>query len=331
MAAKQNKTRSKKRSNSKNGAAQVHLLFIERVLKVLVAVSFSVLIAIVGYFYGYQTAQNESRHALTKKEQEKKKVEQILQKYQLQSAAHEYDKTPPKEDVAVLKKEEPKVELRAKPLMAIIVDDVSFAHDIRNIEALDIPVTMSFLPPSSRHPHSAELARDVSGYMVHLPLQAKHFNHEEPDTLHVGDSEEKIEKRIMKIAELYPRVRYVNNHTGSLFTEDTESMRRLINVLDRYGITFVDSRTTGKTVLPALMKSLHRPYISRDVFLDHAPDIDSVKKQIAHAVNIAKKYGYVIAICHPHKNTLEGIKESKELLKQVQLVQIDTLVQHLRK
>ena len=58
----------------------------------------------------------------------------------------------------------------------------------------------------------------------------------------------------------------LRNHTGSKFTADRDAMEKLIYALDREGITFVDSRTTGKTVVPALMKSLHRPYIGRDVF-----------------------------------------------------------------
>lgn len=327
MAKKQIR-RKKKQSEL---IAEEHLLFIERILKISVLIVFSIFIIIISYYFGFESGKNEVHGKLVHEKQARKIVEKTLQKLQNQTAAHEIDSP----QVQIAEPEKNAMEMTAvpeeKPLMAIIIDDVSFKHDIRNIEATGIPVTMSFLPPSARHPNSAALAQSIPHYMVHLPLQATNFKHEESNTLHIGDSEERIEDRIRKITELYPKVRFINNHTGSLFTEDFESMHKLIEVLDRYGITFVDSRTTAKTKVPEIMKTLHRPYISRDVFLDHSPDVPSVKKAVVHAVKIAKKYGYVIAIGHPHKNTLKGLVESKEVLKQVRLVHIDELADYLKR
>lgn len=320
----------KRRKKRINAGAHAHVVLIEKVLKSLIAVVIIILIAILSYFNGYQTGRDELTGKLRSEKLVRKQLERNLQSYQNQTAAHEYEAAPPKEEPLPKQRREVAVTPVVKPLMAIILDDVSFAHDVKNIRALGFPVTMSFLPPSVRHPDSARLAQDVPHYMVHLPLQAKNFNHEEPDTLHVGDSMAKMEDRIIKITEEYPKVRFVNNHTGSLFTEDADSMKKLLSVLDRYGITFIDSRTTGKSVLPSLMKSRHMPYISRDVFLDHTPDLKTIKHQIAQAVKIAKKYGFVIAIGHPHKVTLQALRESKAMLHEVELVQIDTLVAHMK-
>jgi hypothetical protein len=73
------------------------------------------------------------------------------------------------------------------------------------------------------------------------------------------------------------------------------------------------------------MKNFGYKYVSRDVFLDHHPDKESVKKQIKEAIRIAKLHGTAIAIGHPHKNTLLALKESKYLLKDVDLVYVDRL------
>ena len=64
-------------------------------------------------------------------------------------------------------------------------------------------------------------------------------------------------------------------------------------------------------------------YVARDVFLDHHMDKAYVISQIKQAIKVAKAHGHAIAIGHPHKNTLEALKESKGLLKQVELVYID--------
>ena len=50
-----------------------------------------------------------------------------------------------------------------------------------------------------------------------------------------------------------------------------------------------------------------------------------VREQIKKAIAIAKRKGYAIAICHPHKNTLQVLYESKNLLRDVDLVQVDKI------
>jgi polysaccharide deacetylase 2 family uncharacterized protein YibQ len=207
----------------------------------------------------------------------------------------------------------------------IIIDDVSYARDVKMIHSTGLPVVMSFLPPTSRHPQSAELARAERRYMVHLPLEAVDFNDEESDTLRTTSSEEEISERISELRKLYPHARYMNNHTGSRFTADEASMDRLIRVLKKEGIGFVDSRTTPKTKALAVSEKYGLPYRGRDVFLDHQNGVQNVKKQIAEAVSKAKKHGTAIAIGHPRPDTIQALIESKKLLGEVELVGIDQI------
>lgn len=63
----------------------------------------------------------------------------------------------------------------------------------------------------------------------------------------------------------------------------------------------------------------------RDVFLDNSLDKNLIRTQLKEAVMKAKKHGYAIAIGHPHKNTLEVLRDSKELLEGVDLVYLKDL------
>lgn len=209
--------------------------------------------------------------------------------------------------------------------LVIIIDDVSYERDVKAIKSTGLPLVMSFLPPSSRHPESGRLAQQQNHYMVHLPLEAIDFNDEEPSTLHVGDSEEAIEKRVCALKQLFPNAHYFNNHTGSKFTSDRDSMEKLIRVLKQEGIQFVDSRTIGKTKVPEVSVALGMRYIGRDVFLDHQDGVRNVKRQIKEAVEKAKEHGTAIAIGHPRPDTIQALIESKELLKEVQLVGLEQI------
>jgi polysaccharide deacetylase 2 family uncharacterized protein YibQ len=321
MAQKRKQTAPRKRKKT-GRTKRKKQPFSYTLLKSLIWLLIAFIVAATGYFFGYQSGKQEQRVALIAERQYSSELKKELSKVQKMTASHEYEKAPPRPAKRLQVVPET---TREKPKLAIIIDDVSFAHDVRNVKALGLKLNLSFLPPSKRHPDSAKLAAREPFYMVHLPMEALSFSSEEPRTLHVGDDAETIEARVREIKSLFPRVAFVNNHTGSRFTADRPAMEKLLYALDREGITFVDSRTTAKTAVPSLMKELHRPYISRDVFLDHEPEVSAVKKQIRRAVRIAKKYSSAIAIGHPHKKTLQGLAESKAVLREVELVGIDTL------
>ena len=251
-----------------------------------------------------------------------KKIVKTKEKIQTKyiSASHELDTknlpAPPKRDKKVVV---------GKPKLAIIIDDVSVKSQVDAIKRLKIPLTMSFLPPSKYRPNSPKLAAKESFYMVHLPMEAQNFTKEEPFTLRINDSQDKIYKRISRIKQLFPKVHYINNHTGSKFTSDEIAVNRLVYTLKKLDIYFIDSRTTAQTKVPKVMKNYGLRYVARDVFLDHHMEKEYVKKQIKQAIKIAKKHGSAIAIGHPHKNTLAALKESKALFKDVELVLVDGL------
>ncbi len=213
-----------------------------------------------------------------------------------------------------------------KPKLTIIIDDVSCASDVKSIKSLNMPLTMSFLPPSLAHPNSARLAELENFYMVHLPLEAMHYSAEEKFTLRACDTKEMISHRVQEIKSLFPRVLYMNNHTGSRFTSDERAVRDLVAALSEEGIGFLDSRTTAKTKVPKVMKSLGRHYLARDIFLDHESNVPYIEEQIKKAIKKAKEHGSAIAIGHPRKETLQALRNSRKALQSVELVYLNKLI-----
>lgn len=278
---------------------------------------------VVGFYAGYNQAKAESACVIDAQKLETKKLQNKISKLSNKTAKHEYGNKakPPKPRERTV----PKTKMPKKGKLAIIFDDVSFSGDVRQIKALGYPLTMSFLPPTKRHPNSAKLAAKEPYYMVHLPMEAMNFHSPEKFTLLTTDSKETIINRIKQVKQWFPKVKFINNHTGSKFTSDAEAMNKLIFALRLEKIGFIDSRTTAQTKAEKVMKRYKMPYYTRDIFLDHEDDVDAIKKQIKKAIRIANKYGKCIAICHPHKATLQALRESKELLKSVELVRIDKL------
>lgn len=217
------------------------------------------------------------------------------------------------------------------PKLAIIMDDISTNAQASELKKLSIKVTPSIFPPEKQHPKTAELAKEFSVYMVHLPLQALNYTNEKANTLRTGDSKEKISQRIKDIKNDFKDVKYINNHTGSGFTSDFKSTLALLDELKNSEIYFIDSLTTNKSTVLDASKKLGLKYAYRDVFLDNEQNVSKILKMINNAVAVAKKDGVAIAICHPYKSTFEALKiAQKDAFKGVEVVYVDKIYEHYK-
>lgn len=215
---------------------------------------------------------------------------------------------------------------KIKPKIAIVIDDVTTQAQKDKILSMGYKINMAFLPPTKTHPDSAKIAQSLSFHMIHFPMQASSaFKGEEINTLTINDSYETIEKRVKQLREWYPNAVYTNNHTGSVFTENEEAVDKLFRALKKYNFIFVDSRTSAKSVAKKYAKKYDMPYIVRNTFIDNDRDFKSIQNQLKKAIEIAKKQGYAIAIGHPHTVTLEVLKDSKSLFKEVEPIFINQL------
>ena len=217
------------------------------------------------------------------------------------------------------------------PKLAIIMDDISTNAHVSELKKLSIKVTPSIFPPEKEHPKSAELAKEFSVYMVHLPLQALNYTNEKANTLRTGDSKEKISQRIKDIKNDFKGVKYINNHTGSGFTSDFKSTLALLAELKNSEIYFIDSLTTNKSTVLDASKKLGLKYAYRDVFLDNEQNVSKILKMINKAVAVAKKDGVAIAICHPYKSTFEALKiAQKDAFNGVEVVYVDKIYEYYK-
>ncbi len=217
-----------------------------------------------------------------------------------------------------------------KPKLVIIIDDVAFKNEVKMIKSIPYHITPSFFPGTKNHPNTPLYAKKFKDYMVHVPMEAINFAHPEPKTLLANDNYNTIKSRIDEIKKEFPRVHFINNHTGSKFTSDLEAMNYLFIALKKDNLGFVDSKTTPDSKGYTVEKIHNIPFFQRDIFLDNRQNPPYIRNQLKKAIKIAKKRGYAIAIGHPHKTTLQTIKNSKDLLNQVDVITIDELAKYAK-
>jgi len=198
------------------------------------------------------------------------------------------------------------------PELAIILDDVGGDDGASDaIFALHYPLTLSVLP---NHPRSSEIANQAHahGYavMLHLPMESLANESAEKQELRPGMSPEQIANTLDDMLRTVPYAAGVNNHQGSRATSDRALMQELMPQLHRRELFFVDSRTTAATVAYEAAKAAGVPCASRNApFLDDVQQESAVLRQLEIAVKDAKEKGYAITIGHPHRATLQALRE----------------------
>lgn len=266
-----------------------------------------------------QEENNETKTVATS-EEDNKTHEQLSEVHEYQASLKDNGKKHKPSEV--IRKVYPE---GTTPKLVIIIDDVSFPWQTRMLKEIPYKINPSFFPPTKGHPETVRLSHEFEFAMIHLPMESKNYSSPEPDTLNTVDSSEVIEKRIKQIKEWFPHLKHYNNHTGGYFTADYNAMDRLIKIMKEKDLIFVDSRTIGNSKAPEITKKYDMFLYSRDVFLDNSLDKNLIRTQLREAVTKAKRHGSAIAIGHPHKNTLEVLRDSKDLLEGVEMVYLKDL------
>ncbi len=116
---------------------------------------------------------------------------------------------------------------------------------------------------------------------------------------------------------------------GSIFTENRDKMKIVLEKIKEKGLYFLDSRTTEKTVGYALAREMGMKAVERDLFIDNSKEPLLIDEQLKKLPFLVKKNGgHAIAIGHPHDATIDGIEKNIPFLKEqgITIVPLSQLV-----
>jgi len=219
-----------------------------------------------------------------------------------------------------------------QPRVAIIIDDLGYQLEAgQRAIGLPGPIAFAVLPGT---PRAVSLARWAHEHgkevLLHLPLQANSDGKDdEPAGIDLDMSREAVGATFEVALNSVPHVVGVNSHRGSLLTRHPGHMQWLMEEIGaRDDLFFVDSYTTAASVALQIANEASVSAVRRDIFLDPDKSPETVARQFERMKLLARKRGFVVAIGHPYKATLELLeKELPKLSDQgIELVPISELV-----
>jgi len=216
--------------------------------------------------------------------------------------------------------------------IAVIMDDMGVSlSTLRKLLQLDVIITPSILPSTGKALSSTSLLQEEGReYMIHIPMQPRSYPRTNPgaNALLLGQSEAETRQLVRSYMAAVPGAVGSNNHMGSRYTEEPEAMQIVLNELKQQNLFFIDSRTISDSVAFTEARKMGLKTATRNIFLDNKDDVSYIRRQIHKMVKLAGKNQEVIAICHPHAETLEAFRLEQEWLQQqpVEFVSASELV-----
>jgi len=204
--------------------------------------------------------------------------------------------------------------------IAILIDDFGDRWDAftESFLHLDIPLSISIIP-GLRYSDTVreEALKCGCEVLLHLPMQPKGSSFQDhPLMIREAMTESEIQKVLEKSFERIAGVSGVNNHMGSLITENRRIMKHVLREVKKHNLYFLDSRTTAETVAYDVSLELDVPAARRDVFLDTDRTDTAIRSAISRLAELAENRGAAIGIGHGNQLTLVALREQIPELKE---------------
>ena len=219
---------------------------------------------------------------------------------------------PPSPDLVDVPARVPPEQAARKGYIAILIDDIGPNAAVSR-RTLDLPpaVSLAILPDAGEDDALAAAARAQGReVIIHAPMEAASSRIDlGPYGLRLESGADDLKSNLNKMFQAFDGYRGMNNHMGSLLTQDRAAMETVMQALKERGLFFVDSRTIAASVAAEAARAAGIPYASRDVFLDHEETPDFTRAALRKTEEIAARNGTAIAIGHPKPVTLAVLAE----------------------
>ncbi|WP_241242136.1 divergent polysaccharide deacetylase family protein [Thalassotalea sp. G2M2-11] len=192
--------------------------------------------------------------------------------------------------------------------VAIIIDDIGYRKTDSHVLKLPGNLTLAILPHTPFGPSLAKKAYEQNkDVILHIPMESESDKLLGPGALISSMDEQAIRDSLQASFDEIPFAIGINNHMGSKLTQQYSPMAWTMRYLKDHQLLFVDSVTTQHSKARKIARHYGVPSLSRHLFLDNQLTQTYISGQFAQLVRQAKKYKRVVAIAHPHPETVTAL------------------------
>lgn len=194
---------------------------------------------------------------------------------------------------------------------AIIIDDAGDSPYYGNWLTTSLDLTFAVIPDLQYSSAFCEAAHRADyEIIIHAPMKAQENRGSYNYILGPSNSEQEIRFILNHFIDQIPYAVGLNNHQGSIATQDREFLNRFFREYSNHPLFFVDSFTTQSSIAYEVATQFNIPAAKRDVFIDNRDDYAYIASQLQYFISIVKQQGFGIAIGHMTRdNTLNVLND----------------------
>jgi uncharacterized protein len=193
--------------------------------------------------------------------------------------------------------------------VAIIIDDIGYRKTDQAVLNLPGKVTYAVLPHTPYGKRIAKIAHERNlDVMLHIPMESENSEKKlGPGALTSQMNEGAIRAELKDAFKEIPFAIGINNHMGSRLTKMYSPMAWTMRYLKENNLIFIDSVTTRNSKARKVASHFGVPSLSRNVFLDNQLTHEYISGQFDELITKAKSHNNIIAIAHPHPETIAAL------------------------
>ncbi|MDD5645157.1 MAG: divergent polysaccharide deacetylase family protein [bacterium] len=202
--------------------------------------------------------------------------------------------------------------------ITIIIDDFGNSLDyFYLVEKIKEPINCAVLP-HLRYSEESAVKLHSMGFevMLHCPMEPESKAIDAgKGMLFCGMDRREAEKLLKKNIDSVPFCAGINNHMGSKVCASKELVETVLKQADRAGLFFVDSLTSGNSVMSQVAEEVGCAFMERDIFLDNIKEDEAIKSSFEDLIKLSKKNGKAVAIGHYREQTLRILISYLDVIK----------------
>lgn len=201
----------------------------------------------------------------------------------------------------------------AGPLIAIVLTELGPNPGAAKIAIDRLPqaVSLAFSPYADASRGLAATAK-AGGHEVWLsvPMQPKSYPRISPgkNALLTGESSAENVRRLEWALSRVDGPVGITNMMGSAFTEDAAAMRPVLGALKARNLSYIDARSSGKSIGEAEARAVGVAAATNDRFLDEPVTAANIRRNLDELVATAKRRGYAIGYARATPETLRQLE-----------------------
>ncbi|SDE08863.1 divergent polysaccharide deacetylase family protein [Kordiimonas lacus] len=197
--------------------------------------------------------------------------------------------------------------------IAIVITDMGQRRNStqRVITELPSAVSFAFSPYSTNGFEWGEQSRRTGHeVLLMIPMEPINYPQNDPGPFTLLTSRSARENINLLRASLGRMSGYVGvvNHMGSRFTAASESLRPVLEELNRRGLMLLDSRASQYSRAASMGRDLGLPTAINNNFVDENVNPGEIAKQLAELESRARSLDYAVGMGRPYPVTVDAIK-----------------------